>query len=117
MLASYVVYAYLLRGVSHSVLALAAGVALLFGLQLVMFGVLSELIVSSNRRQTRELERIADRLDTGGTDPVGSGGLDRGAVGGPNGTGGGADSDADSHSGEDADTPEATGQVADDGED
>jgi glycosyltransferase (TIGR04182 family) len=73
MLASYVVYAYLFRGISHSVLALAAGVALLFGLQLVMFGVLSELIVSANRRQAQQLERIADHLDaadTGGPDPI-----------------------------------------------
>ena len=114
-LASYVAYAYLFRGISHSVLALAAGVALLFGLQLVMFGVLSELIVSSNRRQTRELERIADRLDAGGTDPVGSSGLDRGAPGGAEGTGGGVDGDADSHSEEDPDRPGATGQGATDG--
>jgi glycosyltransferase (TIGR04182 family) len=71
-LAGYVVYAYLFRGISHSVLALAAGVALLFGLQLVMFGVLSELIVSSNRRQTRELERIADRLEGGAESDAGS---------------------------------------------
>jgi len=63
LLAGYVVYAYLVSGISHSVLALAAGVALLFGVQLVMFGVLSELIVTSNRRQTQQLERIADRLD------------------------------------------------------
>ncbi len=64
MLAGYVAYAYLASGISHSVLALAAGVALLFGVQLVMFGVLSELIVASNRRQTQQLERIADRLDS-----------------------------------------------------
>jgi glycosyltransferase (TIGR04182 family) len=64
MLAGYVAYAYLVSGISHSVLALAAGVALLFGVQLVMFGVLSELIVASNRRQTQQLERIADRLDS-----------------------------------------------------
>ncbi|ERH08894.1 MAG: glycosyltransferases involved in cell wall biogenesis [halophilic archaeon J07HX64] len=63
MLAGYVVYDYLVSGISHSVLALAAGVALLFGVQLVMFGVLSELIVASNRRQTQQLERIVDRLE------------------------------------------------------
>jgi len=112
MLAGYVVYAYLFRGISHSVLALAAGVALLFGVQLVMFGVLSELIVSSNRRQTQQLERIADRLDTGDTDPVDSGGLSRGGAGGAGGT---ADSDTGSPVEENAgDLEEATGQgVAD----
>jgi dolichol-phosphate mannosyltransferase len=68
MLAGYVAYAYLVSGVSHSVLALAAGVALLFGVQLVMFGVLSELIVASNRRQAQQLERIADQLDRADSD-------------------------------------------------
>jgi dolichol-phosphate mannosyltransferase len=116
VIASYVAYAYLLRGISHSVLALAAGVALLFGVQLVMFGVLSELIVSSNRRQTRELERIADRLDAGGTDPANPSGFDRSATGETEGTGG--NSDTRSPGDESAGTPEeATGRGAADSED
>ncbi len=76
MLAGYVAYAWFARGVPHNVLALAAGVALLFGLQLVMFGVLSDLIVTANRRQTKQLERIADRLDAADTPTAGSGLLD-----------------------------------------
>jgi len=62
-LAAVVAYAWVVRGVGREVVALAAGVALLFGVQLLMFGVLSELIVSANRRQSRQLERIADHLE------------------------------------------------------
>jgi dolichol-phosphate mannosyltransferase len=62
ILGVYVGYEWFVRGIGHNVIALAAGVALLFGVQLVMFGVLSDLIVTANRRQTRQLERIADRL-------------------------------------------------------
>jgi dolichol-phosphate mannosyltransferase len=64
LLAVFVAYDWFVRGIGHNVLALAAGVALLFAVQLVMFGVLSDLIVTANQRQTRQLERIADRLET-----------------------------------------------------
>ncbi len=63
LLAAYVGYAWVFNGVAHDVLALAGGVALLFGLQLVMFGVLSDLIVTSNQRQQNRLRRISEQLD------------------------------------------------------
>jgi len=62
-LAVFVAYAWVVRNTSHEVIALAAGVALLFGVQLLMFGVLSDLIVTTNREQTRQFERIADQLE------------------------------------------------------
>ena len=62
-LAAYVGYEWFFRGVPHEVVALAGGVALLFGVQLVMFGVLSDLIVTANRRQSRQLERLERHLD------------------------------------------------------
>ncbi|PSQ46482.1 TIGR04182 family glycosyltransferase [Halobacteriales archaeon SW_7_65_23] len=62
-LAGFVAYRYFVRGISHEVIALASGVALLFGLQLVMFGVLSDLIVTANRRQGRRIDRIDERLE------------------------------------------------------
>lgn len=68
LLAGYVGYEWVVNGVAHDVLALAAGVTLLFGVQLVMFGVLSDLIVTSNRQQNRQLERIANRLE--GVEPA-----------------------------------------------
>jgi glycosyltransferase (TIGR04182 family) len=63
-LAAFVAYRWIARGVSHEVFALASGVALLFGIQLVMFGVLSDLIVAANRRHDQQLDRIENRLDT-----------------------------------------------------
>lgn len=63
VLAAYVGYAWFVNGIAHEVIALASGVALLFGIQLIMFGVLSDLIVTSNREQTRRLERIASQLE------------------------------------------------------
>lgn len=63
LLVTYVGYAWFFEGTAHDVLALAGGVALLFGLQLVMFGVLSDLIVTSNQRQQNRLRRISEQLD------------------------------------------------------
>ena len=63
LLVTYVGYAWFFNGIAHDVLALAGGVALLFGLQLVMFGVLSDLIVTANQRQQNRLRRISEQLD------------------------------------------------------
>ena len=64
LLAVFVLYRFLVRGISHEVIALASGVLILFGVQLIMFGVLSDLIVTTNREQTRRLERIASDIDS-----------------------------------------------------
>ena len=63
VLAMFVLYRFLVRGISHEVIALASGVTILFGVQLIMFGVLSDLIVTTNREQTRRLERISDDVN------------------------------------------------------
>ncbi|MFB6297847.1 MAG: S-layer glycoprotein N-glycosyltransferase AglJ [Salinirussus sp.] len=60
-LAAWVAVEWVTRGISHEVIAVVAGVAVLFGIQLIMFGVLSDLIVSLNREQTRRFERLAKR--------------------------------------------------------
>ncbi|MEF8779747.1 MAG: S-layer glycoprotein N-glycosyltransferase AglJ [Haloferacaceae archaeon] len=60
--ALYVGYRWVVAGVGHEILALVAAFGILFGVQLLMFGVLSDLILSLHRDQ---LERI-DRID--GTD-------------------------------------------------
>ena len=59
----YVAYEWFVNGIAHDVLALAAGVGILFAVQLIMFGVLSDLIVTANREQNRRLERIARALE------------------------------------------------------
>lgn len=62
--AFFVAYRYVFSGISHEVIALAAGVMLLFGLQLIMFGVLSDLIVTLNRQQRQRVNRIEGKLDS-----------------------------------------------------
>lgn len=62
-LAMYVLYRWFFYSISHEVLALASGVFLLFGVQLVMFGVLSDLILTSNREQTQRIEYLVDEID------------------------------------------------------
>jgi dolichol-phosphate mannosyltransferase len=62
LLGVYVAVEWFTRGVSHEVIALLAGIAVIFGVQLVMFGVLSDLIVTLNREQTNQFRRLARAL-------------------------------------------------------
>ncbi|MFC7072858.1 S-layer glycoprotein N-glycosyltransferase AglJ [Halovenus rubra] len=64
VVAIFVLYRYLAVGISHEVFALASGVFLLFGVQLVMFGVLSDLILTSNREQSQRIEYLLEELET-----------------------------------------------------
>jgi dolichol-phosphate mannosyltransferase len=52
----YVGVEWFMRSVSHEVLAVVAGVSILLGIQLLMFGVLSDMILSLHREQIRRLE-------------------------------------------------------------
>lgn len=63
VLAAFVAYSWVVYSISREVIALASGVAILFGLQLVMFGVLSDLIVTANRQQRRQFRRIEKRVE------------------------------------------------------
>lgn len=58
----FVAYRYVAAGVSHDVLALLAAFLVLLSVQLLMFGVLSDILVSVSREQTRRLEELSDRL-------------------------------------------------------
>ena len=62
LVGAYVGYDYFVNGISHEVLAVLATFFILLSVQLLMFGVLSDVIVSVNREQTRRLEEISDRL-------------------------------------------------------
>jgi len=64
ILGIYVAYEWFVRSTSHEVLALVGGVAVLLGIQLLMFGVLSDLIVAVNREQNNRLERIAEEIES-----------------------------------------------------
>jgi dolichol-phosphate mannosyltransferase len=57
IIAVYVGFEWFGRGISHEVLAVVSGVALLFGVQLLMFGVLSDMVLSLHREQLRRIER------------------------------------------------------------
>jgi dolichol-phosphate mannosyltransferase len=48
------------RGISHEVIAVVSAFSILFGVQLLMFGVLSDLIFSLHREQMQRLERLED---------------------------------------------------------
>ena len=63
VLAAYVAIEWVTRNISHEVIAVVAGVAVLFGVQLLMFGVLSDLIVTLNREQTHQMEELARELN------------------------------------------------------
>lgn len=58
---AYVAYEWIVAGVSHEVLAVVGTLGILLGVQLVIFGVLSDMIVTLNREQTRRLEEVAGR--------------------------------------------------------
>jgi dolichol-phosphate mannosyltransferase len=59
-LAAYVGYEWFIRvpRVSHEVLAVVSAAAVLFGVQLLMFGVLSDMILSLHREQVDRLEKL-----------------------------------------------------------
>ncbi|MEF8781467.1 MAG: S-layer glycoprotein N-glycosyltransferase AglJ [Haloarculaceae archaeon] len=65
VLGVYVGIEWFVYSISHEILALVSGVSILLGIQLVMFGVLSDLIVTLNREQTRRVERLAEALEAG----------------------------------------------------
>ena len=58
--AGYVGYEWFIRvpRVSHEVLAIVAAAAVLFGVQLLMFGVLADMILSFHREQIDRLEKL-----------------------------------------------------------
>jgi len=66
-LGAYVVYEWFVPPrTSHEVIAVASGFAIIIGIQLLIFGVLSDMIVALNREQTRRLEELAERLSDEG---------------------------------------------------
>ena len=61
VVAAYVLVEWLTVRISHEVLAVAAAFAVIIGVQLVMFGVLSDMILAINREQTRRFEELFGR--------------------------------------------------------
>lgn len=62
-LGGYVGYRWYIVGVSHEVLAVVSSFLILFGFLLLMFGVLSDMIVSLHQEQRQRIERIERSLN------------------------------------------------------
>ncbi|QSG14557.1 S-layer glycoprotein N-glycosyltransferase AglJ [Halapricum desulfuricans] len=60
----YVAVEWFTRNVSHEVIAVLATLAIIFGVQLLIFGVLSDMIVTLHREQLHFIERIASEDDS-----------------------------------------------------
>ncbi|WP_410764651.1 S-layer glycoprotein N-glycosyltransferase AglJ [Haloferax sp. DFSO60] len=57
-LAAYVAYEWVFKMISHEVIAVVSAAGILFGVQLLMFGVLSDLILSLHREQMKRIEEF-----------------------------------------------------------
>ncbi|MFC7069349.1 S-layer glycoprotein N-glycosyltransferase AglJ [Halobaculum lipolyticum] len=57
-LAAYVAYDWFANGISHNVLAIVAGVGVILGVQLLIFGVLSDLLVTLHAETLDRVERL-----------------------------------------------------------
>ncbi|MFP8890098.1 S-layer glycoprotein N-glycosyltransferase AglJ [Natrialbaceae archaeon A-CW2] len=58
LVAVYVLWQWVQYSVGHNILAVVSAAAILLGVQLVMFGVLSDMIVTLHREQRRRFERF-----------------------------------------------------------
>ncbi|AXR77241.1 S-layer glycoprotein N-glycosyltransferase AglJ [Natrarchaeobaculum sulfurireducens] len=58
LIAVYVLWRWLQYGIGHEILAVVSAAAILVGVQLLMFGVLSDMLVTLHREQRRRLEQI-----------------------------------------------------------
>ncbi|MFB6164270.1 MAG: S-layer glycoprotein N-glycosyltransferase AglJ [Haloarculaceae archaeon] len=65
LIAAWVAVEWVTVGTSHEVFAVVSAFTIIVGVQLVIFGVLSDMIVALNREQTRQLEELAEQLHYG----------------------------------------------------
>lgn len=61
VLGVYVAVEWFTRSISHEVLAVLGAFGIVFGVQLLMFAVLSDLVVTLHREQMRLIERLEER--------------------------------------------------------
>jgi len=69
LVATYVLWQWVQYGIGHEILAMVSAAGIILGVQLLMFGVLSDMLVTLHREQRRRLEQITrdtrDRDDDG----------------------------------------------------
>ncbi|MGM0605075.1 MAG: S-layer glycoprotein N-glycosyltransferase AglJ [Halobacteriota archaeon] len=63
LLGLYVIYRWIALGITHELLAVGAVAGVLFGVQLLMFGVLSDMMLSLHREELSRLERLEERTE------------------------------------------------------
>ncbi|MEF8757958.1 MAG: S-layer glycoprotein N-glycosyltransferase AglJ [Halobacteriales archaeon] len=63
IIGTYVGVEWVTRRTSHEVLAFVAGFLVLLGIQLGIFGLLSDMVVSLHREQMRRLDRLDDAIE------------------------------------------------------
>ncbi|WP_247002202.1 S-layer glycoprotein N-glycosyltransferase AglJ [Halosolutus gelatinilyticus] len=63
VIASYVIWEWIQYRQGHEIMAIVSAAAILLGVQLLMFGVLSDMLVTLHREQRRRLEQIARETD------------------------------------------------------
>ncbi|WP_435063263.1 S-layer glycoprotein N-glycosyltransferase AglJ [Halobaculum sp. EA56] len=77
-LAAFVAYDWFVNTTSHEVLAVVSGVAIILGIQLLIFGVLSDLLVTLHEETLDRVERLENRVAGGDAGAgVGSEGQER----------------------------------------
>ena len=59
VMTAYVLYRWIVRGVGHEIIAVGAAGATIFGIQLLIFGVLADMILTLHREQLAHRERIS----------------------------------------------------------
>jgi dolichol-phosphate mannosyltransferase len=70
LVAAYVGYDWFFRDIGHEGLAVVASAGILLGVQLLMFGALSDMIVSLHREQLRRIEQARSLPLTGEPEPA-----------------------------------------------
>lgn len=70
-LSTFVIFRWLVAGVGHEIIAVGAAASTLFGVQLLIFGVLADLILSLHREQLGRIDRLDEATQTTGSpDPT-----------------------------------------------
>jgi dolichol-phosphate mannosyltransferase len=65
---AYVGYDWFVNDISHEVIAVVAGISIIFGVQLLIFGVLSDMLLTLHRERMRRLNDIESLLAAGTDD-------------------------------------------------
>ena len=69
-MAAFVIFRWVRYNVGHEIIAVGATAAILFGVQLLMFGVLADLILSLHHEQLTRIDRLESETAAESTAPT-----------------------------------------------